>query len=173
MLIYLQIVETAEERSKLEAIYTEYRDMMYRVAFSVLHNREDAEDAVHYAFVSLAENIIKISDVNCPKTAGYIVTIVENKAIDIYRRKQNHPQVEYIDEIVGIQVEYEADDELTACILKLPARQRSVILLKYSQGYTTREIAKILGITEANTQKIEYRAKKKLKILCEEAGIQW
>lgn len=173
MLVYLQMVETKEEQTKLEELYLKYREYMYRVAFSILHDPQDAEDAVHYAFVKLAENIQKISDVACPKTKCYIVTIVENKAIDIYRKKQKHPHVEYVDEIVGVQVEYDTADDLAMCILKLPVRQRRVILLKYSQGYTTKEIAKILGITEGNAQKIEYRAKEKLKTLCEEAGIEW
>ena len=173
MLVYLQMVETAEDRSKLEAIYLKYRNYLYHVAFSVLNNPQDAEDAVHYGFVKLAENIQKISDINCPKTKGYIVTIVENKAIDIYRKKQNHSHVAYTDEVVGIQVEYDCTDKLTECILKLPARQRSMIILKYSHGYTTKEIAKILGVTYANAQKIEFRAKERLKALCEEVGIEW
>ena len=59
MLVYLQMIETPDDRSKFEIIYLEYRDYMYRVAFAILHNVEDAEDAVHYAFVKIAENIKK------------------------------------------------------------------------------------------------------------------
>ena len=91
MLIYLQMIETEQDRSKFERIYLQYRNLMFSAAFSVLHNPEDAEDAVHHAFVKVAENIDKISEAVCPKTAAYVVTIVENKAIDLYRRKKKHP----------------------------------------------------------------------------------
>ena len=57
MLIYLQMIETPEDKSKFTVLYEEYRDYMYRVALAILHNPEDAEDAVHYAFVKIAENI--------------------------------------------------------------------------------------------------------------------
>ena len=81
--------------------------------------------------------------------------------------------VPYSDETVGIEMEYTGTDELAACIAKLPARQRSIIVLKYHHGYELKTIAKMLDITYANALKIEFRAKEKLKILCKEAGIEW
>ena len=171
MLIYLQMIETPEDRSKFEVLYLEYRDYMYRVAFAILNNPEDAEDAVHSAFVKIAENIQKIDDPKCLKSRSYIVIITRNAAIDIYRRKQNHPQVEYMDATIGISVEYDGDNDVTKCMLKLPEQYRSVLMLKHYYGYEQKEIAKILGITYQNVRKIEQRAKAKLRSLCEEEGI--
>ena len=50
MLIYLQMIETPEDRSKFETLYEEYRDAMYAVAQKILRNNMDAEDALHQAF---------------------------------------------------------------------------------------------------------------------------
>ena len=171
MLIYLQMIETPEERSKFESIYLLYRNTMYAVAYRILQNPQDAEDAVHHAFLKVLENFSKISEVDCPKTKGYIVTIVENRAIDIYRRKKARPTVPYNEETVGLSVDYAGDTVLAGCILKLPARQRHIIVLKYYHGYELKEIATMLGITYANALAIEKRAKKKLKSLCEEADL--
>ena len=171
MLIYLQMIDSPEEKSKFEKLYLLYRDTMYTVAVGILKNHHDAEDAVHYAFVKIAENISKIGEVDCPKTKGYIVTIVENRAIDIYRRKKAHPMVFYNEETVGSVVEYDGDNLLAGCILKLPPRQRHVILLKYQHGYELKEIAKMLGITYTNALAIEQRAKKKLMALYKEAEL--
>jgi RNA polymerase sigma-70 factor (ECF subfamily) len=55
---------------------------MFYVAMKILHNEHNAEDAVHQAFLSILENLDKISNVECPKTQSYIVIIVERKAID-------------------------------------------------------------------------------------------
>ena len=45
MLIYLQTIETEEDKSKFEDIYREYRGLMYYVAYKRLHHEQDAEDA--------------------------------------------------------------------------------------------------------------------------------
>ena len=171
MLIYLQMIESPEDQSKFEEIYLKYKQMMYAVAYDILHNPQDAEDAVHHAFLKVVENISKIEEADCPKTKGYVVTIVENRAIDIYRFKKAHPMVPYNEETVGIEMEYDEDNALAGCILKLPPRQRQIIVLKYHHGYELKEIAKMLGITYTNALAIDNRAKKKLKALCEEADL--
>ena len=173
MIVYMQMIEDPAEQGKFENIYRTYRNDMYKATMRILNNVQDAEDAVHNAFVKIAENIGKIDKAVCTKTRNYVITIAENKAIDLYRKKQIHPKLEYTDEIIGIQVEYEDAGDLTACILKLPARQRSAIILRYGYGYSLKEIASILGVTYANAMKIEQRAKAGLKSICEEAGIEW
>lgn len=171
MIIYLQMIETPDEKSKFERLYLEYRGLMFHVAYEILHNEQDAEDAVHQAFVKIAENIKKIDDPVCPKTHSYIVTIVENKAIDQYRKRKKHQTVELLDEIQGTNASYDGGNTLAACILKLPARYREMILLRYYHGYSIKEIANMMGISLAAAIKLDQRAKNKLKKLCEEAGI--
>ena len=88
MLVYLTMIESPEDQSKFEKIYLEYKGLMYYVAYKILNNAQDAEDAVHNAFIKIAENINNIDEAVCPKTQNYVVTIVENKAIDTYRSKK-------------------------------------------------------------------------------------
>ena len=170
MIIYLQMIDTPEERSKFEQIYLEYRGLMFHVANKILHNEQDAEDTVHQAFLNVAENMKKIGEPKCPKTKSYVVTIVEHKAIDLYRRHKRHQIVELNDDAQGIQVTYEGKNALTACILKLPARYREAILLRYVQGYNVKEMASILGVSFAAASKLDQRAKARLKDLYEKEG---
>ena len=171
MFICLQMIDTPEERTKMEYLYNKYGTIMFRAAKKILNNDHDAEDAVHQAFVKVAENMKKIQDPDCPKTRALLVTIVENKAIDQYRKKQWVHKVEFIEESVGLSTEYYGEDALAGCILKLPARYREIISLKYHQGYSTKEAAKIMGISESNASKLDQRAKKKLEEICREEGI--
>lgn len=171
MLIYLQLIETAEDRSKFEMIYLSYKDAMYHIAYKILKHPEDAEDTVHQAFVKVAENISKISEPVCPKTSRYIVIITETTAIDMLRKKTRHP-IYSLDEASGISVEYEGENVLAAHILQLPDKQRKVLWLKYYHGYTSHEIAKILNITYASVIKIDQRAKRKLQEVFEKEGEQ-
>lgn len=171
MLVYLQMIETDADRSKFEELYIRYRQQMYAIAMSILHNEYDAEDAVHQAFLKIAENIEKISDPKCPKTRFYIVTIIESKSIDLYRAKRKRQEVPFTEENVGIHIVYHGENELAKCISQLPARYRQILLLKYNYGYNSHEIAEMMGLSLANAIKIEQRAKAKLKSLCEEAEI--
>ena len=50
---------------------------MFHVAYEILHNEQNAEDATHQAFVRIAENIRKIDVPVCPKTRSYVVTIAQ------------------------------------------------------------------------------------------------
>lgn len=171
MMVYFQIIETSEDRSKFERLYEEYRGLMYHVAYEILHNQQDAEDAVHQAFLKIAEIIETVDGKICPKTRSYVVTIVENKAIDMYRRKQRYPQEELNPDYVGITIEYEGSNVLTKCMAQLPPRYRAVLLLKHFHGYSSKETARILNLTEANVIKIDQRAKQRLRVLCQEEGI--
>ena len=47
MLIYMMMIDSEEDRSKFEKIYLKYRKLMHTVAYKILRNHEDTEDAVH------------------------------------------------------------------------------------------------------------------------------
>ena len=167
MLIYLQMIDSPEDRSKFERLYLEYRGLMFHVANEILHNEQDAEYAVHQSFLKVAENMEKIGDPISPRTQGYLVTIAENRAIDLYRRRKIRSTVDLIEELPGIPAVCEGENVLAVCILKLPARYREAILLRYFHGYSAKETAALLGLSVAAATKLIQRAKNKLKELYE------
>lgn len=169
MLAYLQTIETPEDQSKFEWIYERYLGLMYYVADKILHNRQDAEDAVQQAFVSIAENIKTISDPKSSKTRSYVVLIVENKSIDIIRYRKRFTAAGFEETERGLDFPDEGALDLAALIGRLPAHYREILLLRYDNGYSKREIARLLGITPGNAEKRLYRAKMYLqKLMTEE-----
>lgn len=166
MMFYLEMIPDAEDKSKFEKIYEEYRGLMYHVAYQILSNEFDSEDAVHNAFVKVAENIEKVDGV-CPKTKGYVVTIVENKSIDMKRESARHQKVEFNEETVGIHVDYTGSFDVAVCLARLPARDREVLTLKYRHGFTNKEIAKTMNVTEGALRKMLQRARERLLKLYE------
>lgn len=171
MLIYLQMIESPRQQTNFEEIYLTYRNLMFHIANNILHNIEDAEDAVHDALVSIAENIEKIEVPVCPKTKGYVVTIVESKAIDIYRKKNRHPHISLCEKITGISVDPTDCQGITRCFALLPTQYRHILLLKYHYGYSNRELSQLLHLSEANVIKRAQRAKEKLAQLCQEESV--
>ena len=170
MLIYLQMIEMPEDRANFQYIYETYYGLMYNIANRVLKNPYDAEDAVHQAFVSIAEHIKKISSLPRSELEPYIAVIVEHKAIDIIRVKQNYvDQIDFDENMWGISIIEENNSiDLATLMGRLPARFREVLILRFDIGFTTREIAKLMNITLANTQKMIWRAKHELQQLINE-----
>ena len=171
MLIYLQMIESPQQQSAFEEIYLAYRRLMFHIANNILNNAVDAEDAVHNAFLAIAEHMKKIDVPVCPKTKGYVVTIVESKAIDIYRKKNRHPHLSLCEDVIGFVVDPAECQGVAQCFARLPAQYRHILLLKYRYGYGNRELAQLLQLSEANVIKRIQRAKEKLAQLCQEEGV--
>lgn len=171
VIIYLQTIDDSSDKVKFEQIYLHYQAFMYQVAFQILQNKQDTEDAVHNAFLSIAKNLEKIGEPIGQRTQGYIFVIVERKAIDLYRERKKKECDELNEDEIGISYPPPDEHDLVWCITQLPPRYRQAILLKYSHGYSVKEIADILGISHAAASKLDQRAKKKLEEICREEGV--
>ena len=170
MLVYLQMIETADDKEKFEQIYLTYRKLMLYVANKILKNEQDAEDAVHEAFLAIIKSLEKISQVKCLKTQAYVVIIVERKAIDIIRKRKDVPVADFDDEILGIEISVEDKTNLHVALASLPSRQREALILYYFGGYTVKEIANILEMKPPAVYKMMERAKETLKKTMEQGG---
>ena len=58
--LYLSVIDTDDDKNQFEQLYIKYKDKMYSIAYGILHNIEDSEDAVHQAFLTIANNFEKI-----------------------------------------------------------------------------------------------------------------
>lgn len=85
--ICILTIENDGDKSLAESLYITYKDKMYAIAYNVLLNNADAEDAVSEAFIRIVTNIKKFYGMDCNKTKSLIGIIIKGIAIDIYRRK--------------------------------------------------------------------------------------
>jgi len=171
MLIYLQMIELSEDRTKFEEVFYQYKKVMFRTASRLLWNKEDAEDAVQQAFESIAKNIDKISVVDSPQTCSFVLIITERKAIDILRINQRHKVEELNESITGMYVPLPGDNGIADALARLPARYREILLLKYDNGFSTKELSEIFGISHSAAKKLVWRAKEALRNSLEKEGI--
>lgn len=159
------MIEDEPSRGKFEALYLRCKDSMFYAAHRILQNEVDAEDAVHEAFMSILNNLEKISDVESPKTRAYCVIITERKAIDLIRSRKKTVALE--DNEPGLEISVPGGGALAAAMAKLPPRYREVLLLRYYVGYHTKELADILDLKKYAVEKLLWRAKARLKELLE------
>ncbi len=170
MLVWLEALDTAEEKDKFTRLYTLYRGRMMAAAMRLLRNREDAEDAVHQAFLSILRHFSKITEVDCPQTKAYVVIITERKALDILRARSRHPEAELDPEEPGLDVSLPEEGGLAAAMARLPARYREALLLHYLHGCDTGELAKLFGVKRGAVQKLLWRARDTLRRELEKEG---
>ena len=171
LMLYLQMIPDEREHAKFEELYQRYKGLMFHRAKLILRVNEDAEDAVHTAFISIAENITKISKVDCPETRSYVVIIVERKALDMLRKRKGYVELEYIDALANIEIPPPGDGGLADAMSRLRPRYREVLILHCANGYTTKEIAKMLDMKHDSARKLVWRAKGALREILEEEGM--
>lgn len=170
LIIYLQMLETQEEKQNFSEIYEENRGLMYYVANNILGDSYDAEDAVHQAFLALARNFKKYSHNERPQMRALLVVIVERKAIDMLRARR--PAAEYDDAVSGLEIPVPGEGNLSDAMARLPAHYRQALLLRYDNGYSAVEVAQLLDLTPSNARKLIYRAKKALRRLMDEMELE-
>lgn len=103
---------------------------------------------------------------------NYIVNILRNKKIDIYRKRCLDIEVVYMEEMTGVESENKIEDRinLQSVLESLTDKQRDVIIAKYFQGYSDFEIGEKLNISRQAVNKLKKRSLNKLReILMEDS----
>ncbi|MBQ2940576.1 MAG: RNA polymerase sigma factor [Clostridia bacterium] len=148
-------MQTIQPMFSLDALYREHRQRMYAVAHAILHNEQEAEDAVHDAFVRLAENRHRLHIRSEEESRALLTAIARNAAIDRLRRRDNRcePLPAVLPDLTDHPADLAEANDLLACVRRLPPHYRDVLLLVSVQGYSRRETASLLGITETTVRK--------------------
>ncbi|HAK43038.1 MAG TPA: RNA polymerase subunit sigma, partial [Clostridium sp.] len=76
------------QNNMLAQLYDAYENKMYSIAYSILNNVEQSEDAVHDAFIKLIPHLSAIQKIESIKTKRLVVYTIKNIAIDLYRRNR-------------------------------------------------------------------------------------
>ena len=158
---------------EMEELYRQYRAPMFRVAMSILRDEGLAEDAVQQAFLKIFQNFEKIRREDCNKTRSFIVILIRNTAIDLYRSRGRERVVSFEDleqplpareSVPEEQVLSRLDGEKVAELLgELEERYRNLLILRYYHGYQNKEIAALLGMSQTQVALRIYRGKQKLR----------
>ena len=161
--LFLTLIEEGTEKEKFEVLYYRYRDLMHYIAMEILHDEHLAEDAVQETFLKAYRGLPKFRG-DCSEKA-WLICIAVNSCKTMMRRpwfKITRQSVFWEPLPLPDPNADEEAIELTQEIMKLPPKQREVILLYYYHGLTGKEIAKALGISGAAVSKRLKQAKNQL-----------
>jgi RNA polymerase sigma factor (sigma-70 family) len=155
----------AGKRSAQEALYKKYSAKMLGVCLRYLSDRSEAEDAMVSAMVRVFAQLPNFRQEG--SFEGWIRRITVNEALGILRRKKNihFAEIELADRQMSdhdSETNLEAE-ELLKMVQYLPTGYRTVFNLYAIEGYSHKEIAESLGITESTSKSQLNRARNLLK----------
>src|SRR5580693_7957501 len=160
--------EARAQEEALEALVDQYATTLYRVAFSVLRNQSDAEDAVQEAFLRVLRHREQLEEVRDARV--WLIRIVWNIVLDRKRRAKTRPETDDVSELArvlpagGLSADQRAmaaqhHAHVLQCLEQLPAKERQVLMLSAFEELSSVEIAAVLDITESSVRSRLFRAR--------------
>lgn len=170
LVYYLQMLDTPEEKVRFEQIYLKYRGLMYRVADSILRNRQDAEDAVHNAFLRIIKHFKKFQTTPVEDLAPQVVVIARNEAISLLRKRKGDAPLEDWDGLAASSESVSDYHALVDSFTRLPQTYRAVMEMKLLLGCSDGEIAAKLGLSKTAVSTRISRGRQLLRDVVEREG---
>ena len=150
---------------KLESAVEAYGDMLFRVAFNMLGNVHDAEDATQETYLRYMKYEPELTDSEHERR--WLLRVLVNVCKDMGKRRARQ-RVISIDELANL---LEARDEETLGVMEkimsLPEIYRTVMDLYYVEGVSGEEIAQLLSVSYATVRKRLQKGRKLLGIALE------
>lgn len=153
------------KKEQLGKLIIASEDTLYHVAKTLLHSDADCADAIQEAIVKAFTNLHTLRKDSYAKT--WLVRIVINECYAIMRKQKN---IVSLEEYQNQEAVWREDySELYEAIRKLPEDTKICVTLYYLEGYSVKETAKILEVTESAVKNRLARARAKLRDELEQA----
>jgi RNA polymerase sigma-70 factor (ECF subfamily) len=163
--IYIQACIDKESWA-LQKLYEEFYPIMYPTCLRYANTEEDALDILHDGFIKVFNNIEKYQVGT--SLGAWIKRIIINTSIDYYRKESKRRTTD-IEMVVDVAqsgpdvISQISAEELLNALQHLTPSYRSVFNLYVIEGYSHRELAEKLGITESTSRSNLVKARTKLK----------
>lgn len=153
----------------VEAAVREHSKLVYRIAYSVLRNPADAEDATQETFMRVLRYRRKLVEIEGPR--AWVARIAWRVAVDRYRKQPELPLEDATVDTLRttlagsdeVAIHGEMRDIVERLIQGLPQPLRDAIVLSTVEEMATRDIAQVLNVTEAAVRSRLFRARQVLR----------
>ena len=178
LFFYLTLIETEEARLTFQYIYDHYGGAMFAIAYTILKDKYDAEDAVQDAFLGIAVSINSVPVGSREMQQAYVLAAARNAAVKMAMRKKKREAAlvpEYLqptstEDVFETICRSEDYAMLRRLVSSLPEKYREVLMLRYVHGLKPRYIAALLHRKVTTVQQQLSRGKNMLVALYEEEG---
>lgn len=173
----LQVVAVSERAGDLglDRIFQEHQGRVFKAAYRITGNPQDAEDVLQTVFLRLVRH--EVADLPVDNLGSYLYRAAVNAALDVLRarRAAGAVDVEEADDDAGRRADaspetpqrayelHEVRDWLRRALARLPSRAAEVFALRYLEDYDNHEIARMLGLSRVTVAVTLHRARHRLQ----------
>ena len=152
-------------KQRFERLFKDSYPLMYRMAFSMVENADDAKDAVNQVFTQMWKGKPKVSD---DSVRGYLLAATRNQCLHILRQRQLRREMEEQLQRDEAERQDEEREELMRKLQRiiddnLTEQDKRVLELHYNEEMTYAETATVLGISTAAVNKHITRSLAKIR----------
>lgn len=156
----------SNDDTAFEEFYTKYNKLIYKIAFSILKNKSDAEDITQIVF----EKIYSMDKENLPtkNETSWIYSVTKNETLNYLKSNRNNINLDDIYEIEDNNQEINKiidQENYNRLISKLNDNEKEIISLKIISNFSFEEIGKILNMPTGTVKWRYYKAINTLKLL--------
>lgn len=156
----------SNDDTAFEEFYTKYNKLIYKIAFSILKNKSDAEDITQIVF----EKIYSMDKENLPtkNETSWIYSVTKNETLNYFKSNRNNINLDDIYEIEDNNQEISKiidQENYKRLISKLNDNEKEIISLKIISNFSFEEIGKILNMPTGTVKWRYYKAINTLKLL--------
>ncbi len=170
---------TEGERDAFESLLIRHQEQVYRLAFRITGNSEEARDIAEEVFINLWENPTSYKPT--AKFSTWLFRVTSNRSITHLRLRRfksfislsdpSSPDIYPTDPADQPDVYSEKNDEaerIEAAMKSLPPRQRAAIHLRYREELSVGEVAEVLNLSLKSVESLLFRGKQKLRKVLKE-----
>ncbi len=137
--------DSNRRKPNIEAAYSDYADLLYRVALAQLANAADAQDAVQDVFIKYMTKAPVFADKEHER--AWLLRVTVNRCHDIARREKKRHTLP-LEDALGLAAEEQGRvTTLLETLAVLPAKYKDAVILHYLEGFSQQETADILHIS--------------------------
>ncbi len=155
-----------------EKLYKGYDKLVYSIAFSILKNKQDADDIVQIVFTKIYT--LDKDKLPSRNESSWLYSITKNETISFLRKRNNNIDLDNIYEIADDDNEINKiidQDSYNRLISKLGDKEKEIISLKVLSNLSFNEIAKILNTPTGTIKWRYYKSIHTLKLLLSNLGM--
>lgn len=158
-----KLIERLKEKDEktFEIIYNKYVNLIYYIAFSIVKNKEDAEEVVQDTFLNMFNAIDRYNEKS--KFKQWLMQIARNLSYNKVTRNKEKYTIKDDEYINSVKANSEEVDLLLSIKGILDLESSHIVILRIVYNFSFKEIAKECNMTVNKVQGLYYQALKKLK----------
>ena len=163
--MFIRIKEHSLKISKEQEIFNNYADRMFRICYRYIGNQMDTEEIVQNGFLKVFLNMTKMDYRGKKQFENWLITIFINESINFLKRKT----IDFVsldelsNNLTSEPAGYQDGEDYYQLLQELPVGYKTVFNLFAIEGYSHKEIAEMLRISESTSRSQLTKARKLLQ----------